>query len=211
MGIARREAAGMSRDFVRLAADLASFNNASPVDTLEALRSALSGETEPMRRFGADVRVAALEAFALSKGIKTAWTEMSNAQKTTLLYQKVLHDTKDAQGDFNRTSGSLANQQRIIRAQFDDVAAKLGAKLIPALTVLARWLLRLLNDWDKNRGAMGLLKEMIRETVGTIGDLISAIRATIRWVERAGDAVRRWLITAFRDTQRVCGNVMSSI
>src|SRR5262245_13680739 len=52
MGFSRKEAAKMSKQFVELAADMASFNNASPAETLDALRAGLAGETEPLRRFG---------------------------------------------------------------------------------------------------------------------------------------------------------------
>ena len=37
---------------VQLASDMASFNNTSVDDALLALRSGLSGETEPLKRFG---------------------------------------------------------------------------------------------------------------------------------------------------------------
>ena len=52
MGIGRKKAAEMSKQLVELAADMASFNNASPEETLDALRSGLAGETEPLRKFG---------------------------------------------------------------------------------------------------------------------------------------------------------------
>jgi hypothetical protein len=42
----------MSQKMVTLAADMASFNNADPAETLDALRAGLAGETEPLRRFG---------------------------------------------------------------------------------------------------------------------------------------------------------------
>lgn len=57
------------------------------------------------------------------------WTQ---AQKNQLAYNIVLHDTAQAQGDFGRTAGGLANQQRILAAQVDDLQGKIGAKLLPA-------------------------------------------------------------------------------
>jgi hypothetical protein len=51
MGFAR-EGRRACRNLVKLAADMASFNNADPSEVLEALRSGLAGEVEPLRRFG---------------------------------------------------------------------------------------------------------------------------------------------------------------
>lgn len=76
MGIAPKAAAGLSTSLVKLAGDMASFNNANPEDVMEALRSGLSGETEPLRKFGVflDADRVSAEAFALglAKPVKNA-------------------------------------------------------------------------------------------------------------------------------------------
>jgi len=43
---------------------------------------------------------------------------MSQAEKVALRYQYVLKATANAQGDFARTSGSWANQVRILKEQW---------------------------------------------------------------------------------------------
>ena len=70
MGLGRKEAAGMSTRMVNLAGDMASFNNASPEETLEALRAGISGETEPLRRFGVRLSQARIEEQAMRMGLK---------------------------------------------------------------------------------------------------------------------------------------------
>lgn len=131
------EAAKMSTSMVQLAGDLASFNNTSPEDALEALRSGLVGETEPLRQYGVNINAATLQTEAMKLGlidnIKTALTPAQKAQAT---YALVLDQTKTAQGDFQRTSGGLANQQRILKAQFDDLKSTIGSALLPAFTDL---------------------------------------------------------------------------
>ena len=72
MGIAREDAGKMSTNMVKLAADMASFNNASPEDTLEALRAGLAGETEPLRKFGVFLSEDRIAAQALSSGLVKA-------------------------------------------------------------------------------------------------------------------------------------------
>jgi hypothetical protein len=61
MGFARDRAAEMSKRMVQLASDMASFNNVPTAEALDAIRSGIAGETEPLRRLGVDLRVAALE------------------------------------------------------------------------------------------------------------------------------------------------------
>ena len=45
-----------------------------------------------------------------------------------------MKDTKDAQGDFAKTSDSLANQQRILKAQYENATAAIGQRLLPVLS-----------------------------------------------------------------------------
>jgi hypothetical protein len=46
----------------------------------------------------------------------------------------IFKQTSDAQGDFARTSDGVANQQRILAAEFENVKASLGKALIPAFS-----------------------------------------------------------------------------
>jgi hypothetical protein len=80
MGIARDRAAQMSKKMVGLAADMASFNNASPEETLQALRSGLAGETEPLRKFGVFLNQARIEQEALSLGLTKGALAAEQAQ-----------------------------------------------------------------------------------------------------------------------------------
>jgi murein DD-endopeptidase MepM/ murein hydrolase activator NlpD len=140
MGFAREEAAGMSMRMVELAADMASFNNASPEETLDALRAGLAGETEPLRRFGVFLNDARLKQEALSMGLYSGVGALDANTKAQATYSVILKDTGDTQGDFARTSESLANQQRILRAQIEEAAAAIGQKLLPVVADLANWL-----------------------------------------------------------------------
>lgn len=68
-GLGRKEAAKYGKNLTVLAADLASFNDVAPDEAIIALRSAMSGETEPMKRFGVALSVAAVQAKALEMGL----------------------------------------------------------------------------------------------------------------------------------------------
>ena len=129
----------MSKGMVNLAGDMASFNNATPEETLDALRSGISGETEPLRRFGVLLSQARIEAGGDEHGARRRARNRSTtqAQRARDASADHLKDTKDAQGDFARTSDSLANQQRILAAQYENVTAAIG-QTAPADHLAAR-------------------------------------------------------------------------
>ena len=135
-GIGKQASQEMSTELVQLAADLASFNNASIDDALQALRSGLSGETEPLKRFGVALNDVRLKQEALNLGLYAGKGNLDIAAKSQAAFALIMKDTSLAQGDFARTSDGVANQQRILAAQFADVRAELGQALIPTFKTL---------------------------------------------------------------------------
>lgn len=136
-GIGRPEATDMSTTLVELAADLASFNNTSVDDALVALRSGLSGEAEPLKRYGIAINDARLRTALAAKGFTNLGATLTADQKAIGAYTIIMEDSTLAQGDFARTSGGLANQQRILKAQLQNTAATIGTALLPKVTELA--------------------------------------------------------------------------
>jgi hypothetical protein len=139
-GLAGDQLATFTTDFITLSADLASFNNTTPDEAINAIGAALRGEAEPLRRFGVLLNDATLKSAALELGIYSGSGALT-AQQKILAAQKVIYEqTGDAQGDFARTSDGLANQQRILSAQFENVKTKIGELLLPVFSTLVKFL-----------------------------------------------------------------------
>jgi hypothetical protein len=132
-GIGEVEAAKMSRKLVELAADMASFNNVPIEEALNALRSGLSGETEPLKRFGVALNDVRLRQEALNLGIYDGQGVLSVAQKSQAAYALILKDTALQQGDVARTAGGLANQKKFLSAQVEDLSGTFGAVFMPIM------------------------------------------------------------------------------
>lgn len=131
-GLAGGDLAKFSTQFTGLASDLASFHNASPEEAIDAIGAALRGEAEPIRRFGVLLDDATLKNEALKLGlIKTTKDALTPQQKVLAAQAVIMKQTQDAQGDFARTSGGLANQQRILSARFSDFRTSLGKVFLP--------------------------------------------------------------------------------
>jgi hypothetical protein len=134
-GLTGKPLAKFSTGFASLATDMASFFNTDPADATEAIAAGLRGEAEPLRKYGVLLDDASMRQEALKLGlIKTTKQALTPQQKVLAAQALIYKQTKDAQGDFGRTSGGLANQQRILSATFTDFKTNLGKKLLPVVT-----------------------------------------------------------------------------
>jgi hypothetical protein len=129
MGIARGEAADLSGEFAKLAVDIGSFNNAPTAQVMEAMKSALAGQSEPLRRFGIDVSETTLKQMALAQGMELTNGKLDRQQRAQLILSKITRDSSDALGDFARTQDSMANVMKRAQAIFQDITLIFGQEL----------------------------------------------------------------------------------
>jgi hypothetical protein len=133
MGLTSEQTLTMSEGLVGLAGDFSSFYNLSHDEAWEKIRAGIAGETEPLKQLGINMSVANLNAYALAQGISKPYEKMSQSEQTILRYNYLMSVTKDAQGDFAKTSSSWANQTRIAQLNIENLASGLGTKLLPSL------------------------------------------------------------------------------
>jgi hypothetical protein len=138
-GLEGRGLSDFSTKLVQLSTDMASFSNTSPEDAVQALGAALRGENDPIERYGVLLNEAALEQEGLRIGIEKTGASFTPQQKVLVAYSAIMRQTKDAQGDFARTSGGLANQQRILTAQWQELKVEIGNKFLPIAVKLVTW------------------------------------------------------------------------
>jgi hypothetical protein len=142
MGLGKGSAADMSVDIVKLAADLASFNNLDTADVLQKLRSGLIGEAEPMRSLGVMLTEDSVKAEALALGLgKTAVNSAAVAAA-----EKKLASTRQAVSDITAMYGvnSKQVQKGLVDIAKDEAAlaaARAGGttELTEAMKVQARY------------------------------------------------------------------------
>lgn len=124
-----------STSLAKAGLDLGSFYNREPGEVFEALRSGLAGEAEPLRQFGIFLSDATMRAQAASMGLTG---ELTEAQKVMVRHQLILKGLGDANGDLDRTSGSLANQWRGLKGRAVELGTGIGQGLIPMAEQLAQ-------------------------------------------------------------------------
>ena len=125
-GVGEQKALDMSKALTKMAFGFSSLQNMSAGEAFVKIISGLAGEAEPLRRFGVDVTVAGLEAFAASKGIKKLYKEMTTAEKTTIRYQMILKGLESAWNNEIDTAGSLANEWRRLGGTIVQQGAEIG-------------------------------------------------------------------------------------
>lgn len=134
MKLSDKQVLVMSQNMTALAGDMASFYNLSGDEAFNKIRAGISGETEPLKQLGINMSVANMEAYALSQGIDKSYNSMTQAEQAILRYNYLLDVTRDAQGDFARTSGNWANQVRVLSEQWNNFKSVLGSSFIQVLT-----------------------------------------------------------------------------
>ena len=135
-GPATAQTRALAEQFAVLAQDLSSFHNVSPEDALERLRSGLSGEAEPLRRFNVYLTESAVRAEAVRLGIGKMKGELSETAKIQARASLIMKGTTEAQGDVIRTMDSGANKIRAAQSAWQELSVAIGTKLIPAFTPL---------------------------------------------------------------------------
>lgn len=133
-GFSQDQAADMSTQLTGLAGDVASFYNISQDEAYTKLKSVFTGETESLKDLGVVMTQTALDSYAMANGFGKTTAKMSEAEKVALRYKFVQDQLNIASGDFAKTSGSWANQVRILSLQFDSLKASIGQGLINLFT-----------------------------------------------------------------------------
>jgi phage-related protein len=168
MGINTKEASTMSRKLVGLAADLSSFKNIGIDQATTALSGIFTGETESIKQLGYVMTQTNLEEYARSKGIKKSMKDMTQQEQVLLRYSYILDRSRNAQGDFARTSDNAANQMRIFKESTKELAATMGQNLLPIITPVIK-------DLNSMLKKFGNLSPTIQKNILIIGGIVAAI------------------------------------
>ncbi|CAL9907284.1 hypothetical protein [Fusobacterium necrophorum] len=124
----------ISKDLAVFTADFSSFFNVTDDEAFTAIKGALTGETEALKRFGIILNDTVMAEYALTQGIKANWAELDTALKMQLRYNKLMEITTHIQGDAERTVDGYANSLKKAEGLIDNIATSVGQKLIPGAT-----------------------------------------------------------------------------
>lgn len=167
LGLAQSEVDGLSLSLTQLAIDVASFNNASDAQAVQAFTSALTGEREALKSLGIVISEDDVKNKAYTLWLATQWQELTKAQKALSTYQLLIENTSNAHGDAIRTADSFANQLKGLRGAITDVFANAGRDVAQSTA----WLLKKLTVFISSYG--WAIIDSIVEVGKVIGGVIS--------------------------------------
>jgi hypothetical protein len=182
------DVAGFIGDISTRAADFASVFNIEVAEALGVFQSGLSGEAEPLKRFGVNLLQTEVNAYAARNGIGALGRELTETEKVQARYGLLMEATNKTAGDFANTSDGLANGMRILRAQVTDTQGEIGNALLPILAEIL---------------------PIVRELVTQFGQkLVTAVQG-VNWQELIATIVN--LATAFVENIEVIVRVTVAI
>ena len=135
LGATQDEAAELSSRVVRLAADVNSLRNVEGGTTrvINALNSALAGETEALKQVIGPISAAEITTRALAETGKDTADELTRLERANATLALSYERAGVAVGDLERTQDSFANQSRALQAELQNMREEVGAELLPAL------------------------------------------------------------------------------
>lgn len=143
-GVAADQLAGKTKGMIGTASDLAATFGGPTSEAVGALGSAFKGEFDPLEKYGISLKASTVSAEALKLAnvdSAAAFGKLSTAQQTALKQQAtsnlIMQQSADSAGAFGRETDTLANRQQVLGAVWENLKAKAGSVLLPALTGLA--------------------------------------------------------------------------
>lgn len=191
-GFTQQSALDLSTQVNKLAVDLASFTNFSggAKGASQALTKALLGERESIKSLGIsileeDVKARVKQLVVVDK-MKFATLRQAKAFATLQLAQE---QSKNAIGDFARTSAGFANQQRIFGARIQDLSEKLGNILLPTANKIVGVFIRLTEKFTN-------LSTTTQKIILTVGGIV-AVAGPLLFLFGAIVAIIPAMVTGF--------------
>lgn len=144
-GLAVKDASNMAVGYMELTYDIwAGYNDIykSLDDVAIAIRSAIAGEVEPIRKAGFTITEATLQQTAANHGLAISLETASEAQKSYLRYLTLV-DQAHAQnlvGTYAKELNTAEGQMRTFRQQLKSLAQTFGSLFLPILVKVMPWL-----------------------------------------------------------------------
>ena len=205
MGISIKETEEWSTTLAERTMDLANFYNVTVEETTTALNAIVTGQTEPLRKFGINMTQAALQEYAYSQHIRKRVSDMTEAEKVQLRYNYVIEKTNIAVGTTARESDSATGQINKFKESIKELGISFSEQILPIITPVIEWLNNViekfsnLSDGTKKFiviagglvatvGPVLLILGSVFKAISNISSGISAIPKIIDGVGKAGKA-----------------------
>lgn len=134
VGMGSQKAAEMSKSWTTMAANMAAFGDIPVADSLEAVKSAMIGEYDPIQKLIPTLSAASLQQKAMELSGKKNAKALTDQDKAAALNAIMMDSVANKAGEAERKQGGYAVQMDKLKAQLKDAAGAIGSTFLPALT-----------------------------------------------------------------------------
>lgn len=126
-GLSVEDSMTLSTEAMQRAADVASVMGISTESAMESIAGAAKGNFTMMDNLGVAMNATTIEAYALSKGMKTSYNEMDNATKVGLAMEMFLEKTAKYAGNYAKENETFAGSFSTLKAAIANFMSGAGS------------------------------------------------------------------------------------
>jgi len=168
-----QQAAATSQSLTQLAGDFASAFGGTVPEAAQALGSALTGEFEPLKRYGVVINDMAIKnkLFEMTGKKVTGTLTAQEKQQGTLAL--IMEQSSLISGDYARNADGATNSQRTMTSTLKDAATTLGTVLLPFVTKAAQFISDLATKFSNLSPTMQKVIVIVGVVAAAIGPVVA--------------------------------------
>jgi hypothetical protein len=136
MGVGKQAAADMTIGWESLAGALEKIKGVDPSDAMNAMTLAAEGNTRGLKSLGLTITGHAILMQAMADGYHGTIGAMDAATKSQAIFEVAMANASGVMDAAKQHTGDLADQQRVLTAEWSNAKDKLGAELLPAMVAV---------------------------------------------------------------------------
>lgn len=130
------DAAKYTTDLIKRGSDVSATFGGSTEEAVAAMNSGMRGSYEPLEKYGIVMNEAMVNQELVARGQDKLTGANLEQAKAQARYDIIMKKSADSQGAFAKESGTMANQQQVMAAQWENLQAKIGEGFLPVITTV---------------------------------------------------------------------------
>jgi hypothetical protein len=172
-GQTEQQAAATSQSLTGLAGDFASAFGGTVPEAAQALGSALTGEFEPLKRYGVVINDLALKNKLFEMTGKKVTGTLTAQEKQQATLALIMEQSSLVSGDYARNADGATNSQRSMTATLKDAGTTLGTVLLPFVTKAAQFISDLATKFSNLSPTMQKIIVIVGVVAAALGPIIA--------------------------------------
>ena len=190
-GVSVERSAELTSQAMTRAADMASVMGIDTQSALDAITGAAKGNYTMMDNLGIKMDKTTLEAYAMAKGFKTAWKDMSGAEQAEVAMQYFFENTEKYAGNFEReATETISGSIGMLKSSWSNLITSLGSgeadiaqyaqNVVTSFDAVAKNITPILENFAQNlptmiESLMGSLEPMMGPLLDSVLGILSSL------------------------------------